>query len=169
MNAAAFERHRCGFSLVEVVIAVGVAATGLIVILALLPGLLRQNADAKETMVALGLSDSIAIELNKLSGGNPASLAAQAAAFDATTSPLRLVAAGNGTDLRVPGSDSRSEYFLIELHRFPAGSALAHVAGDPHVNLQARISWPYRPVGAGGAEVPRESRQRVKYGVLIRP
>lgn len=166
MSAVVSEQKRGGFSLVEVVIAVGVAATGLLVVFSLMPGLFRQNSEAKDTLVALGLSDSITIEVRRLAGINPSNLAAQAADFEATQSQFRLVAARDGTDLREQISDARPEYFLIELHRFPANSVLAPAGGDSHLHLQARISWPYRPTGVG-EETPNESRQRVQFNILI--
>lgn len=170
MTAPDSERRTRAFSLIEVVIAVGVAATGLVVVLALLPGLLQQSAGARHTQVALGLPDAITTELRRMADGGFSSFGARAAEFTAESSPLQLVAAEDGTDLRDAGtSDGRPAFFLIELHRFPPGSPLSYNASLPYLALQARISWPYRPTGATSSEVSRESRQRVTFNIALNP
>lgn len=157
------------FSLVEVVIALGVATTALVTVLALLPGLLRQRADARHAMVAAGLPDALTIELRRLGGADVRSVGTAAAEFDADSSPLRLVAALDGSDLRGLADDARGKFFLIELHRFPPGSPLAFDAASTVVVLQARISWPFRPDGSAATEVPTNVRQRVSFNVALIP
>jgi hypothetical protein len=167
MIAPDSERRSCAFSLTEVVIALGVAATGLVVVLALLPGLLQQNSNARHAHVALGMPDAIAIELRRMAGASFSGFGATAADFSMESSQLRLVAAEDGTDLRVEGADERPAFFLIEMHRFPSGSQLSYDPSASYQILQARVSWPYRPSGSEQAEVDRRARQRVVFNVVI--
>jgi type II secretory pathway pseudopilin PulG len=158
------------FSLIEVVIALGVAAAGLLVVLGILPGLIRQQAEARQAQIALALPDAIAIELRRHARGDPALLSSNAAEFSAESSSLHLVAASDGSDVRVlmGNEDSRREqYFLIEIHRFPPGSVLAAASNASFAALQARVSWPYRPAGPSGTEVPPESRQRITFNLAL--
>ena len=64
-------RHRRAFSLIEVIIAVGVFAVAVVVILALLPPLSREATDSADALVAQSLPDSVRVELSRLaaSGG----------------------------------------------------------------------------------------------------
>lgn len=170
MTATVSKLRPLGFSLTEVVIAIGVAATGLLVVLGILPGLLRQQTEARQTQIALALPDAITIELRRHARDDPAALNSSAAEFSAEISSLRLVAASDGTDVRVltGNEDSRREqYFLIEIYRFPAGSPLAVASNASFAALQARVSWPYRPAGPDGAEVPPEARQRVTFNLAL--
>jgi hypothetical protein len=156
------------FSLVEVAIALGVAGTGLLVVLSLLPGLLRQPSEARQSQVALGLADAITIELRSLTGPNLNGLSARAGDFSAASSALRLVAAADGSDLReFSEGDDREKFFLIELHRFPPGSALDFAPRSAWIALQARVSWPFRPAVDAASEVPPEARQRVTFNIAV--
>lgn len=170
MIATAFERPSRGFSLTEVVIALGVAVAGLLLVLAILPGLLRQPAEARQTHIALGLPGAVTAELGRHAGHDLAGLAGRAADFGAGSSPLRLVAAADGSDVRVPAGDedgAREQFFLIELHRFPAHSPLAASGNASFVALQARVSWPYRPAASSGSEVPAELRGRLTFNLAL--
>lgn len=170
MTATVFKLRLRGFSLTEVVIALGVAATGLLVVLGLLPGLLRQQTEARQAQIAFALPDAVTIELRRHARGDPAVLNSSAAEFSDETSSLRLAAASDGTDVRVlTGNEDgrREQYFLIEIHRFPTGSQLAAASNASFAALQARVSWPYRPTGPEGAEVPLESRQRVTFNLAV--
>lgn len=160
---------RRAFSLLEVVIAIGVAATGLVVVLALLPSLLQQQAEVRRAHVALGLPDAVTIELRRLAGPGLGNLAARAGEFERTSSPLRLLASADGTDLREAADDGRPAYFLIELHRFPPGSPLSYDAGSSHLALQARVSWPHRPNGAEASEAPVDARQKRHFNLVVNP
>ena len=58
---------KTGFSLIEVVVAVGIFATAVVVVLAMLPGLSRQAADSADAMTAQRLPDAVRLELERLS------------------------------------------------------------------------------------------------------
>lgn len=163
-------RRTGGFSLVEVAIALGVAASGLLVILALIASLLKQQGETQAATVALGLRDATAAELRRVGAGSISSLAARAAAFDAASSPLRLVSDRDGTDVReFNGPDGRSQFYVIELFQYPSDSALRANAASTFLTLQARVSWPFRAQGSATNETPLESREKVSFGVLIEP
>lgn len=156
------------FSLVEVAIALGVAATGLLVVLTLLPGLLRQHAEAQEALVVAGLPNAVTVELRRMAGANLAEVGGRSGSFTDETSALRLVAAIDGSDVReLTAQDDRAKYFLIELHRFPAGTPLGYDPSAPFLALQARVSWPFRPDGTAERETPSAARQRVVFNVCL--
>ena len=114
-------KHR-GFSLVEVVIAVGIFTASVVVVLSLLPSLLEQSGDSTDRLVAQRLSDAIRIEL------------------DVTADGLRIEPAGSG------GIANDDRYFLVELWRFPQ-PPLNYDAASAVLPLYVRISWPHRIPG----------------------
>ena len=161
------------FSLVEVVIAVGVAGISLVVLLGLLASVSREAGQAADRRTALTLADAATVELTAL---------ARQAGFDAFASTipvqsatadsgLLLVAARDGTQVRrlvVAESPRREAYFLIEVNRFADG-ALRFVGEAGALAVQIRVSWPYRPLVAGGPgeAVPAAERERVEFSVAV--
>lgn len=135
--------NRSGFSLLEVVIAIGVVASGVTVLLALLPGLLRSTAESVDLQVALRLADAIEVRLDE----------ARAGAFPGgVQNGLTLVADKAGTAVwREAQTDttSRAPYFHIAVRAFASGD-LAHQAGRSVLPLQVRVAWPYEAVVAAG-------------------
>jgi len=169
-------RQRRGFSLVEVVIAVGIFALAVTALLALLPSLARQSSDSADSLTAQRLPDAIRVELRRLaiSGG----FDALANAIPVMSAPLQdglaLVATRDGARLHslayLPPAEaeqipSAAQYFLVELWRFnqpplsydPAGATLA---------LHARVSWPYRNPGSA-APTPLADRQQITFTVSL--
>ncbi len=158
---------RSGFSLVEVVIAVGVFALGLGAILGLLPGLLREQETAEATLTALRMPDAVQSELRAMAGGDVAALRSQLAGEGETTSGLKLVAERNGSGLRAWSSDDvREQYFMVELYQFPGDSLPAKMTTA--VAVRVRVSWPFR-VGLGGSrvETPAAQREGVEFNVVV--
>lgn len=166
-----------GFSLVEVIFAVGIFATAVTVILALLPALVRQAASSADTLTALRLPDALGAELQRMAevGGFDA-LAGQtkpmAAPLPAT---LTLVASRDASRLQAlnylppPAADQIGEatrYFLIEVWSFnqprlafePSGAVLA---------LHVRVAWPYRLAGLPPA-TRFADREQLTYNLAIR-
>lgn len=151
------QRRARGFSLLEVVIAVGVFALSIVVILGMLPALTRSAAEADEALVAQSFPDPVRIELARLaaSGGFDA-LAGRLPVMAAPLADgLSLVAARDGrgvqtSDYLPPAAAGQlpeaDRYFLIEVWRFdlpplrydPAGAVLP---------VYVRVSWPYRLPG----------------------
>lgn len=157
------KQRRSGFSLVEVVIAVGVFALGVGTILGLLPGILREQEAAGATLTAVRMPDGIQSELRRIAGGNLEGLRAQLASDEA----LRLVADRGGSDLRVWSSgDEREQFFLVELFRFSEASGLGSMPAA--VAVKARVSWPFRVgVGMGRVETPVGQRESVEFNLVL--
>ncbi len=166
--ATSLEPQR-SFSLVEVIIAVGIFAAAVTVILALLPALTRQAASSADTLTALRLPDALRAELQRVAtAGGFDALASQTKPM-ATPLPdtLTLVAARDATRVQAlnylppPAADQIGEdewYFLIEVWSFnqaplafdPSGAVLA---------LHIRVSWPYRLPGSSAATLLADREQ----------
>lgn len=166
-----------GFSLVEVVIAVGIFAAAVTVALALLPALARQAGDAGDALTAQRLPDGIRVELQRLaeSGGFDA-LATRVPVMAAPlTGGLELVAARDGARLHSvgylpppPGEQLplAEQYFAIEVWRF-AQPPLAYDSAAAVLPLQVRVSWPYRVPTAAGVTTMADRRQ-LTFAVSLR-
>lgn len=155
-----FGKNIAGFSLLEVIIAVGIFAGAMTAILTLLPSLARSAADAGDAQAALRLADAIQVELQRV---------AQAGGFDPLAAQIpvmalplpegfSLVASRDGARVHSrayhpPAAGERvpepEQYFLIEAWRF-AQAPLSYDAAAPWLALQVRITWPYRNPGAAG-------------------
>lgn len=169
-------RHRRAFSLIEVIIAVGVFAVAVVVILALLPPLSRQAADSADALVAQSLPDSVRVELSRLaaSGGFDA-LANRLPEMSAPLfDGLSMMAARDARRLYSPdylpppvaGQLPQAErYFLVEVWRFnqpplrfdPAAAVLA---------VYVRVSWPYQNPGAT-TPAPLSARSQLTFTVSL--
>ncbi len=166
-------RHRLeSFSLIEVVIAVGIFAVGIVVILSLLPSLIRGQQDTASTQVALQLPSAITTELRRMASGNLTNIGSRLAVMgSAPDSTLRLIAAKDGADLREwrdRESQPREQYFLVELYAFPAGPPLAYDSNAAYVAMSARVSWPYRvKAGADLLDTDPRDRQSVTFNLSL--
>ncbi len=159
---------RAGFSLVEVVIAVGVFALGVGAILGLLPGLLREQQAAEGTLTAVRMADGIQSELRTITGGNIAVLRSQlAGAGSETSDALQLVANRDGSGLRAWSSgDEGEQYFLVELYSFPEDSVAARLQAAEA--MRAKVSWPFRVgVGESRVETPVTQREWVEFNLVL--
>jgi type II secretory pathway pseudopilin PulG len=169
-------RHRRAFSLIEVIIAVGVFALSVVVILAMLPSLSRSATDSADALVAQSLADSVRVELTRLAtnGG-----------FDALANRLPEMSAplADGLDFVAARDDRRlhsvdylpppaagqlpeaARYFRVEAWRFnqpplrydPASAVLA---------VYVRVSWPYQIPGAAAA-TPLSARSQLTFVVSL--
>ena len=168
--------QRAGFSLLEVVIAIGTFATAVVVILALLPGLTRQAGDTADTFTAQRLPDAVRLELERLSAsGGFGALRARLPVMDAPLSAgLALTASRDGAQLHSldylpppPGATvpQGGQYFAVEVWRY-APSQLNH---DPDTLLPAfvRVSWPCWNPGAAAA-TPLADRQQCTFTLALR-
>lgn len=165
-----------GFSLVEVIIAVGIFAGAVAVILALLAPLSRQSAASADSLTALRLPDAIRAELGRLSRvGGLDSLAGQARPMAAPLpATLTLVASRDAARIQSlnylpPASSDQvaqgDQFFLIEAWIFnqpplaydPSGTVLA---------LHVRVSWPHftpgAPIATAGAD-----REQVTFSLSL--
>jgi len=162
-------RQTHGFSLVEVIIAVGIFATAVAVILALLAPLSRQAAASADALTALRLPDAIRAELGRLGRvGGLDSLAGQtrpmAAPLPAT---LTLVASRDATHVQSlsylppPASDQVAQgdqFFLVEAWTFNQ-APLAYDPSGAVLALHVRVSWPYFTPGATAATAAADREQ----------
>ena len=156
----------------EVVVALAVVMGGVVVILALLPGLIRRPAEARDLQVALQLPEAITAHLRPAGTAGLTGLAARLAELDGETrGSLRLVVTRDGTDAREFSESEtprRDQYYLIELYRFPTGSALAFDPIGSALPVHVRVSWPYRTDAADpGYETPALDRQRVSFNLVV--
>ena len=157
----------------EVVIAVGLFAVAVAVMLALLPALTRQNTDTSDALVAQRLPDALRIELRRVAGSD---FNAFAAAIPVMTAPLTnglaLVAARDGNRLHTvsyqplaagasipPGE----QYFFVETWRFNQ-PPLAYDSAASVLVVYVRVSWPcYNP----GAVAPTALADRDQFTFLV--
>jgi len=158
------------FSLLEVVIALGVVAIALVSVLAIMPALFRESRSAVEIEKALSFADAVAVELRRIGTtrgwANLASIEPESSTWD---QGLLLVASRDSASVREQGSanaDVRDEYFLIDVRRFATGSALAFDATSGHAAFVVRVSWPFRALAGGPATNPADRRFAV-YTVSI--
>lgn len=161
----------------EVVIAVGVFAAAITVMIGLLPSLTRQSATSNETQDALRLPDAVRSELDRIGiAGGFDGLAAQIATLASPVpGTLELVATRDASVVQSSGyqpppvgeqigADDR--YFLIEAWRFPA-PPLAFESAGATLALHIRVSWPYRLPNVTSA-TPLASREQFTFNLVLR-
>lgn len=165
-----------GFSLVEVIIAVGIFAAAVTVILALLSPLSRQAATSANTLTALRLPDGILTELRRLAttGGFDA-LAGQARPMTAPLpATLALVASRDATRVQslsyLPPSGADpialgEQFFLIEAWTF-SQAPLAFDPGGTVLALHVQVSWPYFTPGSPSV-TPLADREQVTFALSL--
>jgi prepilin-type N-terminal cleavage/methylation domain-containing protein len=163
-----------GFSLIEVIVAVALFAGTVAVILALLPGLMRQGAENSDRLVAQQLAAPLRAELQRLSAAGFDALAGRVPAMgQPPVNGLAFVASRSGAELRsrdyLPPAQGRmaeeEQYFLIECWRYPEGP-LAFDAAQSSLALAVRVSWPHRQPGAG-APAPAETRHELMFATGV--
>jgi type II secretory pathway pseudopilin PulG len=148
------------FSLVEVVIATGIFASALAVVLLLLPSLTKQSGEAADALTAQQFGDILRIELGRvatsegfdtLAGSLPelATPLANGRQFIATRDGMRL----HSTELAPTFGEAigdAEQYFLIECWKFPT-EPLRPDGSKAFLATFVRVSWPYRTGVPGGA------------------
>lgn len=162
------------FSLVEVIIAVGLFAASVTAVIALLPAVTRQGAVTTDTLAAQRLPDALKVELSRLAASGFDALAGQVPvmnqplgaglAFVATRDAARL----HSRDYLPPGTGriaDQEQYFLIECGRFP-DEPLRFDAQKHSLALAVRVSWPYRLPGST-APTAESSRTQVAFTVSL--
>lgn len=163
---------RTGFSLIEVIVAVGIFATAVPAMLALIMAMNRSQRTASDAQVALGLPDAITVEVYRMAAakGFDGLAAAVPVMSSEAENGLLLVAEREGTNVReLVSGDAQAQYFLIELRRFINGPGLVFTPGAGHLALNVRVSWPYRAT-SGGQLLPATSptdRDSVLFNLAI--
>jgi len=167
---------RRAFSLLEVVIAVGVFASAIVVILALLPALAKEAAASADALAAQRLPDALRVELQRVAGaGGFETLAANVPvlhaplgnglAFVASRDAARLHSEAYLAPAPADAIPEREKYFLVEVWRFPA-APLAYDASGTVLPVLVRVSWPHR-VAANGSPVDWASRSSLTFSTAI--
>jgi prepilin-type N-terminal cleavage/methylation domain-containing protein len=143
---------RRGFSLIEVVVATGLVAVGVVVVLGLLTNLSGQSTDDTDRQTAIQLPETVAIELRRLADqlgvdGLASVIPVMSGGAD---EGLLFVASRDGMHLRIADAAADSDqYFLLEVRRFTA-APLAYTPEMTALPLNIRVSWPYRPGSPSG-------------------
>lgn len=143
---------RRGFSLIEVVVATGLVAVSVVVVLGLLTNLSGQSTDAADRQTAVQMPETVTVELCRLAGqwGVDGLASVIPVMSGGTDEGLLLVASRDGTHLRIADAAADSDqYFLLEVRRFSAGP-LAFTPEMAALPLTIRVSWPYRPGSPAG-------------------
>ncbi len=164
------------FSLLEVVIATGIFAAAVTVLLAFLPALAGQAAGSADTLAALRLPDAIRIELQRVAAaGGLDSLAAQITPMSSPLpATLSLVASRDTTQVQSLGYlppvateqiAPAQQYYLVEVWRFTAGPP-AYDSSGAVLALHVRVSWPYLTPGTAAA-TPLAARERVAFNMAL--
>jgi len=158
--------HR-GFSLVEVVIAVGIFAGSIVIVLSLLPSLVRQSAESADLLIAQRMPDVVQLEVRRqiatvgfseMAGAVPVMGVPlrEGYTFVATADGLRVATVEETGSGRIPEDE---QHFLVELWKFHQ-SPLVYDAGAAVLAVHVRISWPYR---IPGLSVPSEVTHRHQF------
>ncbi len=160
------------FSLVEVVIAVGIFAVAIVSVLLVLPTLARRTAESGDAMVAQGLPDAIRSEMRRLAADGFDGFAASVPVMtSAATEGYRMVAARDGVRLSSLAEDNGEiaedeRYFAVELWRFGTPPLAFVNAQSGALAVHVRVSWPYRLPGARKATT-LEEREQLTFAVAI--
>ena len=186
---------RPGFSLVEVIVAIGIVAIVLVALLAAFGPAARSAAAADDTQVAARLAGNIQLELERLQAELGLEGLAAAVPPAGSATPLLLVATRDGqrvlradgaapaadhalNELALPGIARRDRYFLAEVTQ---QLDLPYAAGAGFLAVSVRVQWPYRlpagPPTPGAArpdddpsrEVPVGERNWVVFNFALRP
>lgn len=154
-----FEPSRAthAFSLIEVVVALGLLAVTVVTVLALQGSIGRSVAEVSDHYRASQLADAIDLELRRLRDlplpdGRPERLGALSILIppEGSDHPLRLVAPREGSrvlreaeaDDPVNGLPLRDRYYLIEVRQQPA--PLAYTPGAGYLAVAVTVKWPFQ-------------------------
>lgn len=185
----------CAFSLVEVVIAIGVLAVTLVAVLGLAGSTMRSGGATADLAVAGRLGAEIRGELERLKAELGLPGLAATIPRGGAAAPLRLVATRDGrrmlradgaaaaanhalNDPLQPGIARRDRYFLAEVTQ---QLDLPYAPDEGFLALSVRVSWPYElpggPATPGATavdmdparEVPLSDRTIVFFNFALRP
>jgi type II secretory pathway pseudopilin PulG len=152
----------CAFSLIEVVVAIGILAVTLIAVLGLLASSTRPVGEIADGHVAARLGENIQDELERLKAGLGLDGLATIVPAGGSAAPLQIVATRDGRRvLRADGADpaagqalndpvrpgiaNRDRYYLAEVTQ---QLDLPYAPGAGFLAVSVRVTWPYRlPAG----------------------
>ncbi|MGE9289861.1 MAG: type IV pilus modification PilV family protein [Puniceicoccales bacterium] len=187
MKVSSQSHREAGFSLVEVILAIGVFALTIVAVIGLLGPIAQQVRDLQDTKVANSLPAPIREELNRLGFDHFVTISGTGTATVqnvSETTPLELFATedgsivtiGQGNDTDAPAIPEASEYFLIEVFLaapVDGGENLSYNTNPPdaHIAFRVNISWPYHVrTGSGDTDfetTAAEDRRNFEYFTAI--
>ena len=173
-NGFSSSSQRCrwarGFSLAEVIVAVGITAGALVTCLGLLGPSLRTIRETGDRTVAVRLADRVVRELQQHGFRNVMTATA--------TGPLAVVASADGSRFVLahladndpvsgapPGLPVGERYFLVEAER---ATKPAPTAGEGALVLVVRVAWPLY-VPRSTVPVPIQRRSSLQVAAAITP
>jgi len=178
----AWIRPAQGFSLVEVVVAIGLAAVSLVAVLGLLAATTHSAAELSDAQGSASLGESIQCELDCLKDSFGLAGFTQLVPPGGSAVPLCFVGTRDGLRVRcietadpaanrslgdsaLPGIANRDRYFLIEVTRLPEWETTADLG---FVVVNARCTWPYElplgPATPGVSEYDADPAREVPVG-----
>lgn len=178
------------FSLIEVVIAIGIFSGSILAIIAMLGAISQSTTEVLDAGVSARLADGVRAELQALpiSGGG-ANLDAIIPVSPTTDSPLRLYANKDGSRILrgepegsspadnhpetgdPPGIADPDRYYLVEVRRL--GDSLTYNSNDAgFMALSVKVYWPYQvrtgPNDTDLAVVEDHRRSMAMFNVAVR-
>jgi hypothetical protein len=156
-------RQTRGFTLLEVIIAVGLVVTAVTVIIGLVAGLSRQGVESNEVLTAQRLPDPLKLELARLASAGLDELAERVPVMGAPmTDGLALAADRDGARVDsleyLPAPDlipADEQYYRVECWKFPS-EPLRFDGQKAFLALYVRVSWPYRVPRATAPTAPAD-------------
>ncbi|HEY4300382.1 MAG TPA: prepilin-type N-terminal cleavage/methylation domain-containing protein [Candidatus Didemnitutus sp.] len=143
---------RRGFSLLEVVVAMAVAAIAIVPVIAFLSVAAVESGKTRDRLTAMALSDAVRLEL---SASLPSS---NWVAFSGT----QLAASRDGDDVHPPGVPNGEEYFLVDV-------MAAKTGGAGFLDVEVSVSWPFRISREGRVlETDPATREHAGFGLRLR-
>ena len=155
-------RSNCGFTLLEVIIALSVFGFLVGGLLALLPWGVEGAGNVRDRNIAYGMTDAIQVELELMGFGLVEALTDEDRVLD-------LVAPYDGREVRwEPNANQMSSfpiansqldeldqelpaaerYFLIRCSQFPEDNRHEHDPSNGYLGLQVDVQWPYKTLDA---------------------
>lgn len=164
-------RNAGAFSLIEVVVAVGVVGIAIVAMVALLPALTRQMSDTSDSMVAQRMPAAVQAELVHLANGGALGNLASLIKTVGNTSTLEMVASHDGRQLQVAEGTTLpagQQYFLIELWQFSTAPLAYNGASGAVLCAYVKVSWPYRlPDSSGSGSVVTDDIGRSSFAFTV--
>ena len=145
------------FSLVEVVVAVGIFALGIVGVIGLLSPSIKSVTEVADSTVATRLGENIQVELERLgfttvTGALPNANSKMTLVANRDGSRVALVAGGTADNDVVsgnpPGILNRDRYYGITVQQLPS---LPYVSGNGFIALSVRVVWPYQTAAGAAA------------------
>ena len=135
---------RCGFSLIEVAIALALFSTSVVVILALMGSLAGRSKEVAESATALNLPAAVESAL-RTEGNN--TIADVRSFIDAANSHLIANYQGSQINVGSGGEDKLVDAFY-RIDFLEMNSTEFDSIRELMVPLVVTVSWPYKPVGS---------------------